>query len=61
MLRDLLTVQFPRYGCKLKIGEFEYPSNEKTSTSDFLARLKGSTDGAVLKLPSQATDTLKRY
>ena len=36
VLRDLLAVQFPRNGCRLKMGEFEYPSNEKTSMSEFL-------------------------
>ena len=52
VLKDLLTVQFPKNGCKLKMGEFEYPSNERTSTSEFLGRLKVNTDGAVATKPN---------
>ena len=52
VLKDLLTVQFPRNGCKLKMLEFEYPHNEKTSTSEFLGRLKVNTDGAVVTKPN---------
>ena len=32
ILKDLLTVQFPENGCKLKMGEMEYPKGHKTST-----------------------------
>ena len=52
VLKDLLTVQFPKNGCKLKMGEFEYPSNERTSASEFLGRLKVNTDGAVITKPN---------
>ena len=52
VLKDLLAVQFLKNGCKLKMGEFEYPSNERTSTSQYLGRLKVNTDGAVITKPN---------
>ena len=52
VLKDLLTVQFPKNGCKLKMGEFEYPSNERTRTSEYLGRFKVNTDGAVITKPN---------
>ena len=52
ILTDLLTVQFPANGCKLKMGEFEYPNGHKTSTTEFLGRMKINTDGAVVTKPS---------
>ena len=52
ILKDLLTVQFPENGCKLKMGELEYPKGHKTSTSEFPGRMKISTDGAVVTQPS---------
>ena len=62
ILKDLLTVQFPANGCKLKMGEFEYPNGHKTSTSEFLGRMKINTDGAIVTKPSDRhIETILRH
>ena len=36
LLNDLLKVQLPKCGCKLKVGELEWPGEASSSTSEFL-------------------------
>ena len=40
VLVDLLTNQLPSKGCKLKMGELEYPGKTSDKTSEFLGRTK---------------------
>ena len=61
LLQDLLQVQLPKCGCKLKMGELEWPGEASTSTSEFLGRKKILVENAVVTLPNEkhATDILR--
>ena len=52
VLTDLLTVEFPKNGCKLKMGEMEYPGISSQSTSEFLGRTKINVEHAVITKPN---------
>ena len=53
VLVDLLTVQFPKNGCKLKMGEMEHPNVGSKTTSEFLGRTKVNVEGAVITKPNE--------
>ncbi|CAE7358323.1 RE1 [Symbiodinium sp. CCMP2592] len=53
LLNDLLKVQLPKCGCKLKVGELEWPGEASSSTSEFLGRKKILVEGAVVPLPNE--------
>ena len=50
-LDDLLKVQLPKYGCKVKVGEMEYPDRHNKTSSEFLGRTKINVEEAVLTKP----------
>ena len=52
-LNDLLKVQLPKCGCKLKVGELEWPGEASSSTSEFLGRKKILIEEAVVTLPNE--------
>ena len=51
-LDDLLKVQLPKHGCKVKVGEFEWPEKHGKTSSEFLGREKISVEGTVLTKPN---------
>ncbi|CAE7502814.1 RE1 [Symbiodinium sp. CCMP2456] len=53
LLDDLLKVQLPKCGCKLKVGELEWPGEASSSTSEFLGRKKILVEDAVVTLPNE--------
>ena len=61
LLDDLLKVQLPKCGCKLKVGELEWPGAASSSTSEFLGRKKILVEGAVVTMPNEkhTTDILR--
>ena len=52
VIQDLLMIQLPRCGCKLKMGELEYPHVGSKTTSEFLGRTKISVEEAVITKPN---------
>ena len=52
-LIDLLTVQLPANGCKLKMGEIEYPRRGNSMTSEFLGRKKINVENAIITKPNE--------
>ena len=52
-LDDLLKVQLPKYGCKVKVGEMEYPDRYNKTSSEFLGRTKINVEEAVLTKPNE--------
>ena len=54
-------MQLPKRGCKLKMGELEWPGEASTSTSEFLGRKKILVENAAVTLPNEkhATDILR--
>lgn len=52
VLLDLLTNQLPKRGCKLKMGDLEYPGKSNDKTSEFLGRTKISIEEAVVTKPN---------
>ena len=52
VLNDLLMIQFPKNGCKLKMGEMEYPFVGSKTTSEFLGRTKINVEEAVITKPN---------
>ena len=52
MLVDLLTNQLPSKGCKLKMGDLEYPGKMSDRTSEFLGRTKINVEEAVVTKPN---------
>ena len=53
MLDDLLKVQFPKNGCKIKVGEYEYPGQGNQNSSEYLGRTKINTEDAVITKPNK--------
>ena len=51
--RDLLPVQFPKNGCKLKMGDMEFPNVGSKTTSDILGRTKINVEDAVITKPNE--------
>ena len=51
-LNDLLYVQLPKNGVKLKVGELEYPGTGSETTSEFLGRTKINLEDAVVTKPN---------
>ena len=59
VLVDLLTNQLPSKGCKLKMGDLEYPGKTSDRTSEFLGRTKINVEeAAVTKLNSKHIKTI---
>ena len=52
-LIDLLTVQFPGSGCKLKMGHLEFPDVGSKVSSEFLGRTKVNVEGAIITKPHE--------
>ena len=52
VIQDLLMIQLPRCGCKLKMGELEYPNVGSKTTSEFLGRTKISVEEAAITKPN---------
>ena len=52
VLNDLLMIQFPKNGCKLKMGEMEYPFVGSKTTSECLGRTKINVEEAVITKPN---------
>ena len=52
VLVDLLTNQLPSKGCKLKMGELEYPGKTSDKTSEFLGRTKINVEEAAVTKPN---------
>lgn len=52
-IRDLLPVQFPKNGCKLKMGDMEFPNVGSKTTSDILGRTKINVEDAVITKPNE--------
>ena len=52
-LDDFLKVQLPKYGCKVKVGEMEYPDRYNKTSSEFLGRTKINVEEAVLTKPNE--------
>ena len=53
ILLDLLAVQLPANGCKLKMGEIEYPRRGNSVTSEFLGRKKINVENAIIAKPNE--------
>ncbi|CAE7242490.1 RE2 [Symbiodinium sp. CCMP2592] len=51
-LNNLLKVELPKHGCKVKVGEFEFPEKHGKTSSEFLGREKISVEQAVLTKPN---------
>ena len=53
MTDDLLLVQLPRNGCKVKVGEYEYPGLGSQTSTEYLGRTKINTEDAVITKPNR--------
>ena len=51
-VKDLLEVQLPKFGCKLKVGELEGVEGEAGTSSEYLGREKYTVDGCVVTRPN---------
>ena len=51
-LNNLLKVELPKHGCKVKVGDFEFPEKHGKTSSEFLGREKISVEQAVLTKPN---------
>ena len=60
-LKELLMVQLPSLGIKLKMGELEYPGIASANTAEFLGRTKVLVEDAVVTKPNKkhTNDILK--
>ena len=53
MTNDLLLVQLPKNGCKVKVGEYEYPGRGSQTSTEYLGRTKINTENAVITKPNK--------
>ena len=51
-VRELLEVQLPKFGCKLKVGDFEGLEDDIGTSSEYLGREKYTVDASVITKPN---------